>query len=182
VVDQHQPRARRERAFDRLDESARRIDGHRHLNFPQHHARLIAESANRLPHRVIDVVDHDDLVARLPPHGSKHRVDALGRVRDETQSPPFRADEACDILRCGAKQGPKPSRQHLDRPRLDLAPESILERQDLNRGRPKASVVQEGVGAVEGEERRQINPRPCERIDWRRLAVGIGAIQIWGCD
>ncbi len=94
VVDQEQPRARRQRALDRIHDLGGGGERERDLGDDRHGAALLADVAHDVVARVVAVIGEGDLVAGLEARRAQDGVDGGRRVRDEDEVPRAAADDA----------------------------------------------------------------------------------------
>ncbi len=149
MIDEQQPRGRREPRLDRIDDLRRVAKRQRHGNLDEFEVFLPREAPQRLPDRVIDVVGRDDPIASLPGHRAKRRIDRLGRIGDEAEALRIGTDKGRHRFLGGGEQFPHPTTEHLDRAGLDAITPHALPLEHGSGAGPEAAVVQKDDARVE---------------------------------
>ncbi len=83
LIEDEQPRSWRDGSLDRVDRILRATDRHGHLDLARHDPPTPSGHQQRLPDRVVALIEMKDLVARIEWNRLEHRVDPVRRVRDE---------------------------------------------------------------------------------------------------
>ena len=149
VVQQREPRPRRDVSEHGVDDLIGRVQRKRDRRHDDARARTLGDEVERIAARVVGVVRRQELVARGEPQRTHHGIDAAGRVRHERDVLRVRADEVRQLLPCRIESLLELAGEESDPLRLHLGPKPRLLGEHLGRTGAELAVVQEGDIGIE---------------------------------
>ena len=149
MIEQHEPRSRRDRGQHRLGQYVRAPRGKRHVGDHHPGARLLRHEAQRVGAGVVAVAGGEQLVTRREVERAEHRVDAGGGVGDEDEIVTLRADELREPRAGHLAQRLELAHHEAHGLGLELIAKLTLLFEHHARRRPEAAVIEEVNRVVE---------------------------------